>query len=99
MSSINDLRAALFAELARINAGASDPERTRQVVSTAQVLVNLAKVEVDYLKTAGGGTSSFIEPDRDEQPVRLQSTAAVRRVEGGKTAARRQNDDPWSTTR
>lgn len=40
-----------------------DVDRARAVAQVASVLVDTAKVEIDYIKAAGGsGVSDFIEP-------------------------------------
>lgn len=60
---IQSLRKELFASLARLSTGAPDPkeiERAKAIADTAQTLINSAKVEVDFLKVAGGQGSGFI---------------------------------------
>ena len=59
-----DLRNHLFATLEALQdpENPMDLERARTVADVAQVVVNSAKVEVDYFKIAGGAPSSdFIE--------------------------------------
>lgn len=59
--SLNDLRAALFETLAGVKNGTMDLDRARQVNELGRTLIETAKVEVEYLKTAGGGESTFID--------------------------------------
>ena len=64
--NIDDLREHLFAVLAglRDKDNPMDIERAKAISDVAQVVINSAKVEVDYYKVAGSmpGGSSFIEP-------------------------------------
>lgn len=61
--NINDVRAALFAVLDGL-ADKNKPmeiERAKAISDTCQVLINTAKVEIDYLRVNEGGKSQFIE--------------------------------------
>lgn len=58
--TINDLRETLFATLDAVKSGTLDLDKARAVNEVAKTIVDTAKVEVDYLRTAGGGESSFI---------------------------------------
>jgi hypothetical protein len=58
--TINDLRETLFATLDAVKSGDLDLDKARAVNEVAKTIVDTAKVEVDYLRTAGGGESSFI---------------------------------------
>lgn len=61
--NVSDLREHLFATLAalRDTENPMDIERARAVSDVAQTIINSAKVEVEYLKVAGSGESSFID--------------------------------------
>lgn len=59
--TISDLRETLFATLEGIKNGTLDIEKARAVNDVAKTIVDTAKVEVDYLRTTGGGESTFIE--------------------------------------
>jgi hypothetical protein len=68
--NINDLRAHLFAVLAglRDKDNPMDIERAKAISDVAQVVINSAKVEVDYMKVAGANSGSgFLE----SQPAAL----------------------------
>lgn len=49
-----------------------EPDRARAVAQVASVLVDTAKVEVDYLKATNGDRSDFIEP-----PVQIDSDSST----------------------
>lgn len=59
--TINDLRETLFATLEAVKTGAIDLDKARVVNEVARSIIDTAKVEVDYLRTTGGGESSFID--------------------------------------
>ncbi len=59
--TISDLRAALFETLEGVKAGTVDLDKARAVNEVAKTIVETAKVEVDYLRVAGGGESEFID--------------------------------------
>lgn len=63
MSTMTELRAALMGTLAdlRNRENPMEVDRAKAVAQVAGVLVETAKVEVDYIK-ATGGKSDFIEP-------------------------------------
>ena len=60
---INTLRQHLMDTLAdlRNRHNPMEPDRARAVAQVASVLVDTAKVEVDYLKATGQDTSAFID--------------------------------------
>ena len=58
--SIEDLREALFATLQGVKDGSIDVEKARTVNELGKTLCDTAKVEVEYLKAAGGGESTFL---------------------------------------
>jgi hypothetical protein len=59
--TLNDLRDTLFATLQAVKDGSLDLDKARVVNEIGKTLVDTAKVEVDYLRTAGGGESTFID--------------------------------------
>lgn len=68
--TIADLRARLFEAIDGVRNGSLDPDKARTVGDLAQVIVNTAKVEVDYLRANGGGESAFVEAvGRDNLPA------------------------------
>lgn len=61
---INDLRKHLMQTLAslRDRDNPMEPDRARAVAQVASVLVDTAKVEVDYIRATGSDRSDFLEP-------------------------------------
>lgn len=68
MKNITDLRAALFAAIEGVTNGTLSLDQAKTVSELSQVIVNTAKVEVDYLKAGGASSSAFIEV-QGEMPV------------------------------
>ena len=62
-NKIEDLRNALFETIERLmdEDDPMDLDRAESVAKVAQVVVNTAKVEVDFIKHTGHGGSSFIQ--------------------------------------
>ena len=60
---INELREHLMSTLAslRDRSNPMEPDRARAVAQVASVLVDTAKVEVDYIKATGQDVSNFID--------------------------------------
>jgi hypothetical protein len=62
-NKIDDLRNHLFETIELLKDGDIDIEKANAIASVAQTVINLAKVEVDYIKTVGGfGTRSPFIP-------------------------------------
>jgi hypothetical protein len=60
-NNINDLRTHLFDALKGLKDGTVDIEKAKAMSDLAQVIVNSAKVEVDYAKATGSKGSGFLE--------------------------------------
>lgn len=72
---IDDLREHLFATLSALRSKDAPMEldRARAVADVARVIVESAKVEVDFLKVTGAIKSTDFLPDGDElKPARPQ---------------------------
>ena len=69
MSTMNELRSALMNTLndLRDRENPMEVDRAKAVAQVAGVLVETAKVEIDFLKVTGGSSSSFIETDAKER--------------------------------
>jgi hypothetical protein len=70
-NKIDDLRNHLFAQLERLGEDEMTPEdlqkeidRAKAMTEVAQVIVNSAKVEVDFMKQIQGVKSPFFHSDR-----------------------------------
>lgn len=68
-NKLEDLRNHLFAALEGLldEDNPMDLDRAETVAKVAQVIVNSAKVEVDFQKAVGGIGSDFIESSRKDQ--------------------------------
>jgi hypothetical protein len=74
---INILRGHLLATLAdlRNRENPMEPDRARAVAQVASVLVDTAKVEIDYLKITGHDNSGFIDGAYSPTPEALPAPA------------------------
>jgi len=70
-NKMENLRDHCFAALERLNDETlsddqikNEIERAEAIAAVAQVLVNSAKVETDFIKAVGGHKSDFINPDK-----------------------------------
>ena len=59
--TIQDLRERLFEAIDGVRSGHMSIDKAKTVADLAQVIVNTAKVEVDYLKANNGGETPFLE--------------------------------------
>lgn len=59
--TIGDLRDAMFDTLQMLKDGKITIEQAKAASELGQVIINSAKVEVDYIKANNGGESRFIE--------------------------------------
>lgn len=78
--TINEMRGHLMQTLAslRDRDNPMEPDRARAVAQVATVLVDSAKVEVDYLKaTQQGGSAFFDETLVNEEAPQLPSSGSV----------------------
>ncbi len=60
--TIDDLREMIFETMRAVKDGSMDIERAKTVGDLGQVVINSAKVEVQYLTSAQGSPSEFLEP-------------------------------------
>ena len=90
MKNITDLREILFETIAALRDTTTpmDIERARAVVEVASAITDTAKVEVAFLREAGGKGSGFV-PDGMSKPAALpgQSTAPKPAAPPGQNAA------------
>lgn len=86
MSNLQTLRDHMFSTLQGLKDGTIDIEKAKVMGEIGQVLINTAKVEVDFIKANNGGTSQFLESSGVN--ARLQRTmtqTGLKVVEGNKT--------------
>lgn len=71
MSNITELRAHLMATLAslRDRDNPMEPDRARAIAQVAGVLVDTARVEIDYLKATGQDESRFLDTTGGERAL------------------------------
>lgn len=83
---MNTLREHLMGTLAslRDRENPMEPDRARAVAQVASVLVDTAKVEVDYLKVTNQDVSNFIDGLKDPETV-AQIEKAPAQQEGPRT--------------
>jgi hypothetical protein len=66
--NISDLRELLFAAIEGVKGGTLDIERAKVIGDLSQVMVNTAKVEVEYAKATGSKGSGFLEEPEPMPP-------------------------------
>jgi hypothetical protein len=59
--NISDLREAMFDTLAGLKAGTVTVEQAKAISEVGQVIINSAKVEVDYIRANNGGKTPFLD--------------------------------------
>lgn len=59
--NISDLRDGLFDAIAMLKAGSLTVEQAKAISEMGQVIINSAKVEVDYIRANNGGETPFLE--------------------------------------
>ena len=62
MRDISDLREELFDTIKKVKSGELDKDQAKAIMSLGQVIVNSAKVEVDFLTEVGGTNGSNFIP-------------------------------------
>lgn len=73
MSNIDTLREHLFATLAGLKDKSMDIETAKTMAEVGQVLINSAKVEVDFVRANGGGRSEFFAGSDVKQITQTQT--------------------------
>lgn len=59
--NISDLRDGLFDAIALLKEGKLSVEQAKAISEMGQVIINSAKVEVDYIRANNGGETPFLE--------------------------------------
>ena len=59
--NISDLRDGLFEAMDMLKKGTLTVEQAKAISEMSQVVINSAKVEVDYIKANNGGETPFLE--------------------------------------
>lgn len=66
--NIDNLRDLLFETIEGVKAGTLDVDRAKMIGELSQVMVNSAKVEVEYAKATGQKGSGFLEKAEELPP-------------------------------
>lgn len=66
-------------------------ERAKVVADVAQVMINIAKVEIDHMRVTGGDGTGFIE--EKEKEIRLPSDKPVDQLTAGISIRHAEDDD------
>jgi len=67
-NDIDTLRTHLFGALDGLKAGSMDIDKAKAISDVAQVIINTAKVEVEYAKATGQSGSTFLDKKPDLPP-------------------------------
>ena len=59
--NITTLREELFATLRAVKSGAMELDTARMVNEVSKTIIESARIEVDFIRTTGGGESPFLE--------------------------------------
>lgn len=70
-NKVEDLRNHLFEVIEGLKDGSVDIEKAKAIADVGQVIVNSAKVEVDYLRVTGAAKGSGFIPDMPRGPAPL----------------------------
>ena len=79
-NKVEDLRNHLFEVIEGLKDGTFDIEKARMIADVGQVIVNSAKVEVDYLRVTGAAEGSGFIPDMPREPVPLDGGSQPPRI-------------------
>jgi len=80
MSTAKDLRKTLYQSIQDLKEGTIDVAKAKQIASTAQTIINLGKVELEFLKLAGRKDSPFFpalgtgEEKEEPEPETIDQT-------------------------
>lgn len=90
-NTINELNNALFETLRGLQEGKIDLDRAKAINETAQTIINGAKVQVECIRVAGGGSSAFLGVANDgltalpERPALTDGSKTIATQHGSKT--------------
>jgi hypothetical protein len=78
--TIDDLYASLFDTIDRVKAGTMEPDKARVISDLSQVIVNTAKVQVDYRRVADQAQARFLSNTDDQGKLPNGITGVLRHV-------------------
>jgi hypothetical protein len=70
-NKIEDLRNHLFETIEMLKEGDIELDKAKAIADIAQVIVNSAKIEVDFIKIVHGNGSGFIPMDKREEVKKI----------------------------
>lgn len=76
--TIEDLRSVLFETIAAVRDGSMPLDRAKTVSDLAQVMVNSAKVEVEFVKATSSDGSGFMDRPAEELPQGITGSTVHR---------------------
>lgn len=76
--TIEDLRAVLFETIASVRDGTMPLDRAKTISDLSQVMVNSAKVEVEFVKATSSDGSGFMDRAPDELPAGIAGSTVHR---------------------
>lgn len=92
MSNIETLRLHLFETLSGLRAGTVDIEKAKAIGDISQVIINSAKVEIDFIKATGGnlvqGGLLNSEITENQKSKRTLQNGAIVEIDGNRTTHR-----------
>lgn len=71
-NKIEDLRNHLFETIEMLKDGDMEMDKAKTIADVAQVIINSAKVEVDFMKVVHGNGSGFIPLDSREHTKAIE---------------------------
>jgi hypothetical protein len=84
MSNINQLRSAITDQLARLNSPNMTPEKleleikkSKAIAELGAVMVDTAKVEVDFIRVTKGTQSEFFEDNENKTLPEVSSNIVI----------------------
>lgn len=83
MNDISTLRESIFETISALKSGSIDVEKAKVIGDLSQVIINSAKVEVDYIRANGGGQAVFFKVEGTKQVS--QTPTGTKTVEGNST--------------
>lgn len=86
-NDINALRSTLFDTLREVKAGTMDLDRAKAINDTAQVIINTAKAEVDYMRVTGANSGTEFIPVAQRKPSLTQDPSETPTATGVKTVS------------
>lgn len=76
-NNVNELRKILFESIRGVKDGTLDIEKAKAVADMSQVIINSAKIEVDYIKATGGVSGSTFLTERENHDKDSQGYAHI----------------------